>query len=87
MSASDPAALRPVDDLAKVQRPVLLLHGSDDEAIPLSQAHRLAAVGAQVELSVFQGGGHSDLYELDPVRYRREVLAFLRKAFAASADS
>lgn len=87
LSASDPAALRPVDDLAKVQRPVLLLHGSDDEAIPLSQAHRLAAVGAQVELSVFQGGGHSDLYELDPVRYRREVLAFLRKAFAASADS
>ena len=87
LSDSDPAALRPVDDLAKVERPVLLLHGSDDEAIPLSQAQRLAAASAQAELSVFQGGGHSDLYELDPVRYRREVLAFLRKAFTTSADS
>lgn len=87
LSHSEPASLRPVDDLAKVERPVLLAHGSDDDAIPLSQAKSLAAASDQIELSVYEGGGHSDLYELDPVRYRREVLAYLREAFATSADS
>ncbi len=87
LSASDPASIRPVEDLAKVERPVLLLHGSDDDAIPLSQARQMAAANDHVELSVFDGGGHSNLYELDPVRYRREVLAYMRQAFATSADS
>lgn len=86
LSDSKPAAICPMDDLAKMERPVLLVHGSDDEAIPLSQAERLAAVNDQVQLSVFEGGGHSDLYELDPARYRREVLAYLRVAFTTSAD-
>ena len=87
LSRSNPRAIRPLDDLAKVDKGVLLLHGSDDPAIPLAQAEQLAEANPHVRLSIFEGGGHSDLFELDPVRYRAEVLAYLRQAFAAKTDT
>ena len=87
LSQSDVCAIRPVEDMAKVDRPVLLFHGSDDPTIPVEQARQLAAVNPHVRLSVFEGGGHSDLYELDPKRYRAEVLAYLAEAFATKTVS
>ena len=87
LSQSDVCAIRPVDDVAKLDKPVLLFHGSHDDAIPLEQARQLAAANPHVRLSVFEGGGHSDLYELDPKRYRVEVLAYLAEVFRLKADS
>ena len=83
LSGSDFSALRPIDQLARVEKSVLLFHGSDDPAIPLSHAERIAAVNPLIRLSVFDGGAHSDLYELAPERYRSEALAYLLEAFAA----
>lgn len=83
LSGSDWNAVRPLDHLAALDRPALLFHGSEDPVIPLAQAEHIAAASRQARLSVFEGGGHSDLHELDPCRYRREVLAYLRDAFVA----
>lgn len=85
LSGGDWNALRPIDQLAAVEKPVLLFHGSEDPAIPVAQAQQIASANPHVRLSIFEGGGHSDLYDLDPDRYRAETLAYLRDAFAAPA--
>ena len=84
LSRSDLSTYRPIDDLARVDLPTLLFHGSDDAAIPLSHAEGLAAANPKVRLSIFDGGAHSDLYELDPERYQGEVLTYLASAFATA---
>lgn len=83
LSGSDWGAVRPLDALAALETPALLFHGSEDPVIPLAEAKRIAEANSLVRLSVFDGGGHSDLYDLDPQRYRNEVLAYLRDSFAA----
>ena len=83
LSGSDWSALRPLDALANFDKSALLFHGSDDPVIPLAESKRFAAAKASIRLTVFEGGGHSDLYDLDPQRYQSEVLAYLRDSFAA----
>ena len=83
LSGSDWSAIRPIDQLAAIDKPVLLFHGSDDPLIPLGEAERIASANPHVRLSIFERGAHSDLYEVDPGRYRKEALAYLRKAFEA----
>ena len=86
LSGSDWNAVRPLDHLAALDKPALLLHGSDDPVIPLTEAERIAAAYPLLRLSIFEGGAHSGLYELDPDRYRREVLSYLREAFGSLAS-
>jgi putative redox protein len=53
-------ALRPLEAAARLTpRPLLVVHGSDDEEVPLSEGRRLAeAGGARAELRVLLGAGH-----------------------------
>jgi len=73
ISASE--ALRTID------RPILLVHGSDDIVVPVAHLHQLAAVarraGRKVETLVVNGGHHSWLYEFP--EYRRAVASFLAR--------
>jgi dipeptidyl aminopeptidase/acylaminoacyl peptidase len=53
--------------IAKVQRPVLLLHGTSDSIIPVEHSRRLKeAGGALVELVEFPGGDHNTLRDTHP---------------------
>lgn len=52
--------IRPLTVVGKIPpRPILLLHGSDDEAVPVTDAYALAdAAGGTAELHVFNQAGH-----------------------------
>jgi pimeloyl-ACP methyl ester carboxylesterase len=52
--------IRPVNVIGKIPpRSVLLLHGSDDEVVPVADAHALAeAAGGSAELHVLNQAGH-----------------------------
>ncbi|HUQ62167.1 MAG TPA: alpha/beta fold hydrolase [Acidimicrobiales bacterium] len=52
--------IRPVNVIGKIPpRPILLLHGSDDETVPVGDAHALAgAAGGSAELHVLNQAGH-----------------------------
>lgn len=52
--------LRPVEAAAVLaERPVLVVHGADDDDVPVSDARQLAeAAGARAELHVLPGAGH-----------------------------
>ncbi|MGH9069455.1 MAG: alpha/beta hydrolase [Acidimicrobiales bacterium] len=58
--ARELAELRPLALVGKVKpRPVLIVHGSDDAAVPLVDARALAdAAEGEVELRVLPGAGH-----------------------------
>jgi len=68
--------------LARIEAPVLLVHGTDDAVVPVGHLERLARFGASadppIERLVIEGGQHSWLYEF-PI-YRRTVAAFLARS-------
>ncbi|MHC5023572.1 MAG: alpha/beta hydrolase [Planctomycetota bacterium] len=53
---------RPADAIARIDRPLLLLHGTADHIIPIAHSRRLAAAAAgPVELVELPGGDHNTL--------------------------
>lgn len=73
--------------IARYRGPALLVHGAEDEVVPIGHHHRLAAAArhgravelapAPVETLVLPEGRHSWLYE--DATYRRTVAAFLSR--------
>jgi dipeptidyl aminopeptidase/acylaminoacyl peptidase len=73
--------------IARYRGPVLLVHGTLDDVVPVSHLRRLevaargsrsAARGASIRSLVLEEGRHSWLYEFEA--YRREVASFLAEA-------
>lgn len=73
--------VRPIDAIAQLPpRPILLLHGTEDEVIPYRHALDLQAAAGpgSVELVTFQGAHHCGGYFADRPGYIRRVDDFLR---------
>ena len=76
--------IRPIDAAAKIEAPVLFVHGDADTFIPpgssvAMHAARLAA-GLPSSLYLAPGAGHALSFDLDPAEYGRRVTAFLSGA-------
>ncbi|MER9137132.1 alpha/beta hydrolase [Mesorhizobium sp. M0830] len=66
------------DDLKKITVPALVVHGSDDQIVPLEISARLTAkLIPQAKLIVYDGGSHG-LLHVDKDRLNADLLAFLR---------
>lgn len=64
-------SVRPVDDATKLSsRPMLVVHGSDDETVPVFDARVIADAHGSAELRIIAGAGHA-------VRYDPRVVAML----------
>lgn len=51
----------------KLQIPLLVMHGSEDESIPVEMAHELFdACTTPKRIHIVEGGKHGDLYQRDP---------------------
>jgi len=50
-------------EVARIEQPILLLHGDRDELIPLAHARRLRALNPRATLVAVPGAGHGDLQE------------------------
>lgn len=64
---------------AAIERPLLIVHGSDDAVVPLSSSEKLLAANPRVALSVFEGAGHAP-HMRDPVRFNLLLREFLAKS-------
>jgi uncharacterized protein len=66
-------ATRPVDALRRAGQPVLLIHGSDDEAILAQHSRRLQATSG-AEYWEVEGAGHTEPIRVAPREYERRVI-------------
>ena len=71
--------IAPVNTIAGVRCPVLLVHGADDDVVPLVDAHRILSARAHegVELLVL-GGDHDTFADLE--QHMEALIEFLRRA-------
>ncbi len=68
-------------------RPILLIHGSHDERIPLSQVQELfAAAGKPKALWVIQGETHGSIRSHGLEMYLTDVIAFFDRAFVQASQ-
>lgn len=81
MRATQP--LRTVPLLEDV--PLLLIHGTADDTVPIREGRRLAAAApAGTRHLEFEGAGHSGAHAAEQERYEAAVTEFLREAFTAA---
>ncbi len=76
------ADVRPVAVVGRISpRPLLLIHGLEDVALPPVNSERLyAAAGEPKELWLVPGTGHSGARGVDRAEYERRVIAFFRRS-------
>jgi alpha-beta hydrolase superfamily lysophospholipase len=64
--------------------PILVMHGTADEVVPLEIADDfVAGLGDLATYEVFEGGIHSQLWNVDPARYDRALLDFIERVGTA----
>ena len=71
----------PIDVVGAIApRPLLVMHGTADGAIPAAHSERLRdAAGQPVELWIVEGGHHAALYNDAPEEWKRRVVGFLER--------
>ncbi len=76
--------LSPVSRVGRLSpRPVLIVHGSDDQGVPPSQARALfEAAGQPKELWVVEGAEHASSFYRQPEEYMRRMIRFFNEAFS-----
>ncbi|MFN8374207.1 MAG: alpha/beta fold hydrolase [Anaerolineae bacterium] len=68
-------------DIAQIHVPVLIMHGTADDTVPVSHGQRLyAAANEPKQLWLVEGAGHGGLLYADPQGYAAQVLPFLAAA-------
>ena len=66
------------DDLKAIKRPTLIVHGDDDQIVPIkASAHPAAEIVADATLKIYSGGGHG-LAQLQAEEFNSDVLKFIR---------
>jgi dipeptidyl aminopeptidase/acylaminoacyl peptidase len=68
---------QPIDVVAQIApRPLLIIHGMDDEVIEFEQSEQLfARAGEPKQLWLAPGANHTQVYDVYPAEYERRVLA------------
>lgn len=80
-----PNELRPVDHIADVGCPVLIISGEKDRNTRVKDTQMLFdAARAQKQLWLLPNAGHVDLYQAAPAEYESRVLDFFRQALQAN---
>jgi non-heme chloroperoxidase len=65
-------------DLAKIDKPTLVIHGDDDQIVPIAASGaKTAKIVKGAQLKVYEGGSHG-LAQVDPNTFNADVLAFVR---------
>ena len=83
-AAIDWSLLDHLDAADELQRPVLLLHGEEDDVVPVVLSEALAAARPElVTLERFPGATHVTSWNHSPARYERAVRRFLARTSTA----
>jgi fermentation-respiration switch protein FrsA (DUF1100 family) len=79
MFGYDIASAKPVSEVGKIARPILLIHGTADAWIPIEHARQLKAAAPAAELWEVPGVTHADAYGQAPQMYLEKVTDFFEQ--------
>lgn len=66
------------DDLKAIDKPTLIIHGADDQIVPIkASAEKAARLVRGATLKVYEGGSHG-LAQVDAERFNADVLDFVK---------
>lgn len=66
------------EDLKRIDVPTLILHGDDDQIVPIgTSAIAAAKIAPKAELKIYQGGAHG-LAQVEAQRFNADLHAFIR---------
>ena len=72
---------RPIDEIVQfAPRPILLIHCTDDELIPISQMEELKVAVPSAQTWAVPGCIHPEAYFMDPQAYTEKVIGFFSEA-------
>jgi alpha-beta hydrolase superfamily lysophospholipase len=85
ISVSD---LKPIDHIANIGCPVMIIGGEQDEHTTLTETNRIFETAAEPKsLVVFQNAKHTDFYTHDAKLFEEQTLAFFNKHLQSNTDS
>jgi pimeloyl-ACP methyl ester carboxylesterase len=76
--------LAPRSRVVAVDIPLLLVHGDNDDVVPIDNLHQLADAHGGAEVIVVPGGGHSDLTPFEP--YVEDIVEFFARNLPTGAS-
>ena len=79
MFGYDIASSKPVGEIGKIARPILLIHGTADTLIPIDHARQLKAAAPAAELWEVPCATHADAFGHDPQAYLERVTDFFER--------
>jgi non-heme chloroperoxidase len=66
------------EDLKKIDKPTLIIHGDDDQIVPIkASAEKAAKIVEGAQLKVYPGGSHG-LAQIEADKFNADVLAFIK---------
>jgi non-heme chloroperoxidase len=66
------------EDLEKIDKPTLIIHGDDDQIVPIkASAEKAAKIVEGAQLKVYPGGSHG-LAQIEADKFNADVLAFIK---------
>jgi dipeptidyl aminopeptidase/acylaminoacyl peptidase len=79
----DFAAVKPIEAVHKTDIPIFIVHGEQDDMVPVEHAYRLAKAcrNPDSQLWVLPDAGHSNPYLVRPKEYIEKVISFFDVAF------
>lgn len=82
------ASVSPIQFVDQADPPVLLVHGTKDQVVPISNSRKmldsLTKVGVEADLIILDGAGHGGFTEDQEASSKSDILAFLAKHLGAS---
>jgi fermentation-respiration switch protein FrsA (DUF1100 family) len=82
----DANQMRPIDGIGRIApRPILIIHGTADEIVPIRHAHTLfKAAGEPKDLWIVPDARHVEARDLMPEAYFERVAGFMSEALATA---
>ena len=74
----DVAEVSPEKSIKELKIPIMIIHGSDDDQIPVDNAYQLKSANQKVELWIIENAGHGFASNVAGKEYEKRVLKFFK---------
>ncbi len=79
LMGTDANDIKPVEDVPKIEAPLMLIFGGQDDMVPVKQFEEMAAARPDAETWFVAGAAHARIYNAEPEQYVARVAQFFNR--------